>query len=60
MEESEEGEEVKFPRAFTYSCLGIVDGSEKFSFNMLSRSHELGQEEIESLVQDAVSSKRNI
>jgi hypothetical protein len=43
---------------FTYSCLGIVDGSEKFSFNMLSRSHELGQEEIESLVQDAVTSSQ--
>jgi hypothetical protein len=23
VEESEDGEEVKFPRAFTYSCLGI-------------------------------------
>jgi hypothetical protein len=43
---------------FTYSCLGIVDGSEKFSFNMLSRSHELGQEEIESLVQDAITSSQ--
>jgi hypothetical protein len=43
---------------FTYSCLAIVDGSETFSFNMLSRSHELGQEEIESLVQDAVTSSQ--
>ena len=37
-------------RAYTYACLGKILGSEKFSFNVLSRSHDLEQAGIENLI----------
>ena len=45
----------RISHAYTYACLGKILGKEKFSFNLLSRTHDLDQQHIEELVDVATS-----
>jgi len=44
---------------YTYACLGKILGKERFSFNVLSKSKEYEEEEIQEMI-DRVKEKVNV